>query len=219
MKLPLRFDSYKSRNRNDVFLKAQRNSGRRSFLSHIATATLLRHPRLQVSYACMRRGRNQLSRRDVSLRPLFPLPVTKPHFRLPLFALLTVLGSLQAFAQSVQVSGTIKTPDHRWWQSVVTLENPQDDTCTPDDYQPGGAIPLRLCSSGNLQTGRHKPGFAPIRPPSLTGSSRTEHNADLSFCTRRHKRIRHRHGGVSGTSQCRDTREPRDQGFWELHRS
>jgi len=102
--------------------------------------------------------------------------------------------------------------------AVVTLENPQTTPALQTTTNQAGQY-LFDSVLRELPTGRHKPGFAPIVFPSLTVSSRTEHTRDLIVCTQRHKRIRHRQWGVSGTSVQGYYVNHVDQGFWELHRS
>ena len=131
-----------------------------------------------------------------------PLPCyKKPHFRLPLFALFLLLGSLQAFAQSVQVSGTIKDPDQSVVSNaVVTLENPQTTPALQTTTNQAGQYVFDSVLPGTYRLEAHKPGFAPIVLPSLTVPAGQNITRDLSFALASASASVTVNGGVSGTS-------------------
>jgi len=131
-----------------------------------------------------------------------PLPCYKnPHFRLPLFALLLLLGSLRAFAQSVQVSGTIKDPDQSVvGNAVVTLENSQTTPALQTTTNQAGQYVFNSVIPGTYRLEAHKPGFAPIVLPSLTVPAGQNITRDLSFALASTSASVTVNGGVSGTS-------------------
>ena len=125
-----------------------------------------------------------------------PLPPFKT-----LFALLLLLGSLQAFAQSVQVSGTIKDPDQSVvGNAVVTLENPQTAPALQTTTNQAGQYVFTSVLPGTYRLEAHKPGFAPIVLPSLTVPAGQNITRDLSFALASTSASVTVNGGVSGTS-------------------
>jgi iron complex outermembrane recepter protein len=138
----------------------------------------------------------------MSRHTVVPLPLSKnSHFRLPLFTLFLLLGSLQAFAQSVQVSGTIKDPDQSVvGNAVVTLENSQTTPALQTTTNQAGQYVFNSVLPGTYRLEAHKPGFAPIVLPSLTVPAGQYITRDLSFALASTSASVTVNGGVSGTS-------------------
>ncbi|WP_158819449.1 TonB-dependent receptor [Granulicella sp. S156] len=138
----------------------------------------------------------------MSRHTVVPLPLSKnSHFRLPLFTLFLLLGSLQAFAQSVQVSGTIKDPDQSVvGNAVVTLENSQTTPALQTTTNQAGQYVFNSVLPGTYRLEAHKPGFAPIVLPSLTVPAGQYIRRDLSFALASTSASVTVNGGVSGTS-------------------
>ena len=125
-----------------------------------------------------------------------PLPPYKT-----LFAFLLLLGSVQAFAQSVQVSGTIKDPDQSVvGNAVVTLENPQTTPTLQTTTNQAGQYVFASVLPGTYRLEAHKPGFAPIVLPSLTVPAGQNITRDLTFALASTSASVTVNGGVSGTS-------------------
>jgi iron complex outermembrane receptor protein len=92
------------------------------------------------------------------------------------------VGGLQAFAQSVQVSGTIKDPDQSVVSNaVVTLSDVQTAATLQTTTNQAGQYTFSSVLPGTYRLEAHKEGFIPIVIPSvviLAGQSTTH---DLSF--------------------------------------
>jgi hypothetical protein len=74
-----------------------------------------------------------------------------------------VVGSLPAFAQSVQVSGTIKDPDQSVVSgAVVTLSNAQSATPLQTTTNGSGQYTFSSVAPGSYRLAAHKPGFVPV---------------------------------------------------------
>jgi iron complex outermembrane recepter protein len=96
--------------------------------------------------------------------------------------MLLLLGSVPAFAQSAQVSGTIKDPD----QSVVanaavTLRNSQTGLTLQTSTDQTGQYSFASVLPGNYQLEINKAGFAPIVISSLTVADGQNVTRDGSF--------------------------------------
>src|ERR1700744_664827 len=139
---------------------------------------------------------DQLTRSAMSRYAAVPLPPYKTFF-----ALLLLLGSMQAFAQSVQVSGTIKDPDQSVVaNAIVTLENSQTTPALQTTTNQAGQYLFTSVLPGTYRLEAHKPGFAPIVLPSLTVSAGQNITRDLSFALASTSASVTVNGGVSGTS-------------------
>jgi iron complex outermembrane receptor protein len=96
--------------------------------------------------------------------------------------MLLLLGSVPAFAQSAQVSGTIKDPD----QSVVanaavTLRNSQTGLTLQTSTDQAGQYSFASVLPGNYQLEINKTGFAPVVISSLTVADGQKVTRDESF--------------------------------------
>ena len=99
-----------------------------------------------------------------------------------LCTLLLLAGSLQAFAQSSSVSGTIKDPDKSVVSNaVVTLSNPQIGTPLQTTTDQSGQYTFANVAPGTYRLEAHKAGFATIVVPSLSLSAGQSLTQDASF--------------------------------------
>ena len=83
-----------------------------------------------------------------------------------LFATIFLFASLSAFAQTAQLSGTLKDPDHSVVPAAtVTLSGPSQQTTTTNQ---SGQYTFANVPPGTYRLEAQKPGFAPILIPSIT---------------------------------------------------
>jgi iron complex outermembrane receptor protein len=114
---------------------------------------------------------------------LFGLSLCKSvRLRLSFSALFLFLGYLHAFAQSVQVSGTIKDPDQSVVSSaVVTLGGLQTTFTLQTTTDQAGHYTFSSVAPGTYRLEARKPGFATIVMPSFTVAAGQNMTQDLSF--------------------------------------
>jgi iron complex outermembrane receptor protein len=97
------------------------------------------------------------------------LPLSrKINLFLSFVALLLLSGPLQAFAQSAQVSGTIRDPDHSVVDSaIVTLNNAQTGVSLQTTTNQAGQYTFTSVLPGTYRLEAQRTGFAPLVLPSL----------------------------------------------------
>jgi iron complex outermembrane recepter protein len=100
--------------------------------------------------------------------------------RYSLWVLLLVMGSFQAFAQFVQLSGTIKDPDQSVVpNAVVTLGNAQTHTqATTND---AGQYTFPSVAPGIYRLEAHKAGFVTVVVPAVTVRAGKNLTQDIAF--------------------------------------
>jgi iron complex outermembrane recepter protein len=93
-----------------------------------------------------------------------------------------VVGSLPAFAQSVQVSGTIKDPDQSVVSgAVVTLSNAQSATPLQTTTNGSGQYTFSSVAPGSYRLAAHKPGFVDAVVPSVVVTASQTVTQDATF--------------------------------------
>jgi iron complex outermembrane recepter protein len=113
------------------------------------------------------------------VRPSVPPPTL---LRFSLWALFLILGSLQAFAQSGQVSGTIKDPDQSVVSgAVVTLSNTHTPTPLQATTNDSGQYAFTSVAPGTYRLEAHKPGFVTAAVPSVIVTAHQTVIQDVAF--------------------------------------
>jgi iron complex outermembrane recepter protein len=115
------------------------------------------------------------------VRPLVPRPT---FLRFPLWALFLLVGSLQAFAQSGQVSGTIKDPDQSVVSgAIVTLRSAHTSTPLQTTTNDSGQYTFSAVVPGSYRLEAHKAGFVTAVVPALvvTASQTVTQNAAFAL--------------------------------------
>jgi iron complex outermembrane receptor protein len=114
-----------------------------------------------------------------AVRPSVP---RQTLLRFSLCALLLLLGSLQAFAQSGQVRGTIKDPDQSVVSgAVVTLSNLHTATPLQATTNDSGQYTFSSVAPGTYRLEAHKPGFVTAAVPSVIVTANQTVTQDVAF--------------------------------------
>jgi iron complex outermembrane receptor protein len=114
-----------------------------------------------------------------AVRPSVP---RQTLLRFSLCALLLLLGSLQAFAQSGQVRGTIKDPDQSVVSgAVVTLSNLHTATPLQATTNDSGQYSFSSVAPGTYRLEAHKPGFVTAAVPSVIVTANQTVTQDVAF--------------------------------------
>jgi iron complex outermembrane receptor protein len=102
--------------------------------------------------------------------------------RSSLWVLALIVGSFPAFAQSVQVSGTIKDPDQSVVSgAVVTLSNAQTATPLQTTTNDSGQYTFFSVAPGSYRLAAHKPGFVDAVVPSVVVTASQTVTQDVAF--------------------------------------
>lgn len=102
--------------------------------------------------------------------------------RSSLWVLALVVGSLPAYGQSVQVSGTIKDPDQfAVANATVTLANSQANVPLQTTTNDAGRYSFPSVAPGTYRLEAHKPGFVPLVVPSVTVAAGQNLTQDAAF--------------------------------------
>jgi iron complex outermembrane receptor protein len=113
------------------------------------------------------------------VRPSVPRPAL---LRFSLWALFFLLGSLQAFAQSGQVNGTIKDPDQSVVSgAIVTLHNARTTTPLQTTTNDVGQYTFSAVTPGTYRLEAHKPGFVTAVVPAVIVTANQTVTQDAAF--------------------------------------
>ena len=122
------------------------------------------------------------------------------NLRRTLCAALLILGALQAFAQSAQVSGTIEDPEQSVVSAaVITLSNLQTDLTLQATTNQAGQYTFASVPPGTYKLEAHKTGFAAIVVSSIVLRAGQNTTHDLTFALAGANTSVTVNGDISGT--------------------